>query len=88
MKKDWMTPKDYFQRIVKPAVEDYRIERSDHRKEHAVFQLSSFSERYFKYHKQKGNAARVFEAMDLAEFGRKIAKNAQSTAYCGTPRTR
>ncbi len=74
MKKDWMTPKEYFERIVKPTGEDYWADRSDHRKENAVFQLSSFSERYFKYHKEKGRAARVFEATGAAAFGKAISK--------------
>jgi hypothetical protein len=74
MKRDWMTPKDYFERIVKPTVEDYWADRSDHRKENAVFQLSSFSERYFKYHKTKGNGARVFGAAGAKRFGEEVSK--------------
>ena len=72
MSNNWMSPRDYFEHIVKPTVEEYWADTSDHHKENAVHRLSSFSERYFKYHKEKGNAARVFGAMGAREFGNEL----------------
>ena len=74
MSKDWMTPKDYYEHIVKPTVQEYRENKSDHRKENAVFQLSSFSERYFKYHRERKDTARIFGATTAGQFGEKVAK--------------
>lgn len=73
MSNDWISPKKYFECIVKPTVDEYLEDRRKHHKENAVFQLSSFSERYFKYHHGRGDGARIFEATDLADFRKKIS---------------
>ena len=72
MSNNWMSPRDYFERIVKPTVEEYWVDRSDHHKENAILQLSSFSERFFKFHKEKEDAERVFGAVKFEEFRQKI----------------
>lgn len=74
MSNDWISPRKYFECIVKPTVEEYWADRSKHHKENAIFQLSSFSERYYKYHQGRGNAARILEATELEEFGKQISK--------------
>ena len=72
MPNQWMAPKDYFKRIVKPTVEEYRADRSDHHKENAVFQLSSFAERFFKYHEEHGNFVELFRTQKEKDFRQKI----------------
>ena len=72
MSNNWMTPKDYFEHIVEPTAQEYWADRSDHQKENAIFQLSSFSERYFKYHKEKGNSGKIYGATTGEEFGQKV----------------
>ena len=72
MPNQWMAPKDYFERIVKPTIDEYWADRSDHHKENAVFQLSSFAERFFKYHKELGNADQLFGTEKAEDFGQKV----------------
>ena len=72
MSNNWMSPRDYFERIVKPTVEEYWVDRSDHHKENAILQLSSFSERFFKFHKEQGNTEKVFAAEEFGQFHKKI----------------
>ncbi len=72
MSNSRMSPRNYFERIVRPTVEEYWVDRSDHHKENAILQLSSFSERFFKFHKEKEDAERVFGAVGFGEFRQKI----------------
>lgn len=72
MPTQWMAPKDYFERIGKPTIEEYWADRNDHHKENAVFQLSSFAERFFKYHKERGNADQLFGTEKAEDFGQKV----------------
>ena len=72
MSNSRMSPRNYFERIVRPTVEEYWADRRDHHKENAILQLSSFSERFFKFHKEKEDAERVFGAVKFEEFRQKI----------------
>ena len=74
MNKDWMIPKDYFERIVKPTIEEYRADKKDHHKECAIFQLSSFSERYFGYHKENSNIEQLFGVERAKDFRDQITQ--------------
>lgn len=69
MSDKYMPPEDYFRRIVEPTLDDYRREPADHRKENAIFQLSSFSERYYQYHKLEEDAEALFNENTGQGFG-------------------
>ncbi len=73
MSDKYMPPEDYFRRIVEPTLDDYRREPADHRKENVVFQLSSFSERYYRYHKLERNAEALENTTTGPEFGAAVA---------------
>ncbi|MFB3106412.1 MAG: hypothetical protein ACE1ZA_16025, partial [Pseudomonadales bacterium] len=73
MSNNWMSPRQYFDRIVEPAVKEYLSDGADHHKESAVFQLASFLERYFWFYKEKRDAQRIFGAADLTAFGERIS---------------
>ncbi len=68
----WMAPKDYFEHMVEPTLQEYWGDKADHHKECAIFQLSSFSERFFKYYKEDGNSGKIYGATTVEEFGRKV----------------
>lgn len=74
MNKDWMSPKEYFERIVRPTVEDYKVDKKDHHKECAIFQLSSFSERYFRFHKDNSSFEPIFGAKEEKDFGNQLTR--------------
>ena len=74
MSNNWISPREYFYHIVEPTVREYWSDGADHHKECAVFQLSSFLERYFWFYKAKGDAQRILGAADLKEFGAKISE--------------
>ena len=72
MNDNWISPKNYFQHIVEPTVQEYWADGSDHHKENAISRLSSFSERYFKYHNKNGNSEKIYGAVTLSNFAQKI----------------
>ena len=72
MRNSWMSPRNYFERIVRPTVEEYWADKSAHHTESAIFQLSSFSERFLKFHKEQGNTEQVFGAGGFQQFREKI----------------
>ena len=67
-----MVPKDYFEHIVEPTLQEYWGDKTDHHKESAIFQLSSFSERFFKYHKENVNTEKIYAATSAKKFGSKV----------------
>lgn len=73
MSNNWMSPREYFDRYVRKAVEEYLRDGLDHHKACAVLQLSSFSERYFKYHKQRGRDDLIWNAKDFEQFRKILA---------------
>ena len=73
MSDEYMSPGDYYRRIVKRTLDDYRSEPADHRKENAISQLSSFSERYFKYHMLEENTEALYNETTGPGFGAAVA---------------
>ncbi len=88
MNNNWMSPKDYFEHIVEPTLLDYWREETDHCKENAIFQLSSFAERHFKYHEEKGNVGKYLGQRNWPNLARRFSIGAQNMACCGTPQMR
>ena len=48
------------------------LHRADHHKECAIFQLSSFSERFFNYYSKNGNTEKVYGATRETDFRSKV----------------
>ncbi len=65
---NWMPPKEYFERIVAPTVKEYLQDKKNHHKENAIFQLSSFSERFYGYHEKNGNTEKIFGVSNEKNF--------------------
>ena len=74
MNTDWMSPKEYFEQIVRPTVEDYQADRRDHRRACAVLQLQGITERYYSYHRAKGDKERIYHKKRASEFAQQLGK--------------
>ncbi len=72
MSNKWMAPKDYFEHIVVPTLQEYCDDKADHHKESAIFQLSSFSERFFNYYSKNGDTEKVYGATRETDFRLKV----------------
>ena len=73
MSDNWMSPREYFDRYVRAAVEEYFRDGLDHHKASAVLHLSNFSERYFKYHKRQGHDDLVWNVANFEDFRKILA---------------